>query len=138
LFVIPGLAHFSATKSSGWLQDWLRPIVGSIRWAIIAAVLGGERDPYKLANLADYRVKASREEVARGMEGNWRAEVAFERQQAVDSYHFAHRQIQECDEKLALYLVSLPTRILGIPAQPEDAPESGDAEEKKGEEATKL
>jgi hypothetical protein len=48
----------------------------------------------------------------------------FELQQAVDSYHFAHRQIQECDEKLALYLVSLPTRIPDIPVRSEGAPES--------------
>ena len=62
--------------------------------------------------------------MARSLEGNWRAEVLFELQQAVDSYHFAHRQIQECDEKPALYLVSLPTRILDIPARSEGAPES--------------
>ena len=50
-------------------------ISGTSGQAIIAAVLKGERDPYKLADLADYRVKASREEVARSLEGNWRAEV---------------------------------------------------------------
>jgi hypothetical protein len=27
------------------------------------------------------------------LEGNWRADVLFELQQAVDSYHFAHRQM---------------------------------------------
>ena len=43
-------------------------------------------------------------------EGDWRAEVLFEPQQAVDSYPFAHRQMQECDDKLSLYLPSLPTR----------------------------
>ena len=91
---------------------------------IIAAVLKGERDPYKFADLADYRVKASREEVARSLEGNWRAEVLFELQQAVDSYRFAHRQMQECDEKLALYLTNLPTRTLDIPAPSNPAPET--------------
>jgi transposase len=77
---------------------------------IVTAILQGERDPYKRADLTDYRVKASREEVARSLEGNWRADVLFELQQAVDSYHFAHRQMLECDEKLTLYLVSLPVR----------------------------
>jgi transposase len=70
------------------------------------------------------RVKASREEVARSLEGNWRAEVLFELQQAVDSYRFAHRQMQECDEKLALYLTNLPTRTLDIPAPSNPAPET--------------
>jgi transposase len=62
----------------------------------------GRAGSYKLADLADYRVKASREEVARSLEGNWRVEVLFELQQAVDSYHFAYRQMRECDEKLTL------------------------------------
>ena len=38
-----------------------------------------------------------------GLEGNWREDVLFELQQAVDSYHFAHRQMQECDRKLEGY-----------------------------------
>src|ERR1700722_13114227 len=66
--------------------------------------------PQRRRNRRRYRVKASREEVARSLEGNWRADVLFELQQAVDSYHFAHRQMLECDEKPQLYLVSLPVR----------------------------
>jgi hypothetical protein len=58
--------------------------------------------------------------VARSLEGNWREDVLFELQQAVDSYHFAHRQMQECDRKLEGYLASLPARMLDIPVQPED------------------
>lgn len=42
--------------------------------------------------------------------------MLFELQQAVDSYHFAHRQMQECDEKLKSYLAELPTRTLEMPA----------------------
>jgi transposase len=92
--------------------------------AIIHAILQGERDPSQLADLVDYRVKASREEVARSLEGNWRADVLFELRQAVDSQHFAHRQRQECDDKLAHYLASLPRRTLENPAQSQAAPES--------------
>jgi transposase len=57
--------------------------------------------------------------VARSLEGNWREDVLFELQQAVDSYHFAHRQMQECDGKLEGYLASLPARMLDMPSQPE-------------------
>ena len=77
------------------------PLVGGvprkclpIRWLakgpegqeIIAAILQGERDPWKLADLKHYRVRASREEMARSLEGNWREDVLFELQQAVDSW----------------------------------------------------
>jgi len=104
------------TKMNVQLANVISDISGLSGQAIISAILRGERDPYALADLVNYRVKASREEVARSLEGNWRADVLFELQQAVDSYHFAHGQMQECDDKLTLYLASLPARTLEIPA----------------------
>jgi transposase len=112
------------TKMNVQLANVISDISGLSGQAIIHAILQGERDPFQLADLVDYRVKASREEVARSLEGNWRAEVLFELRQAVDSHHFAHRQMQECDDKLAHYLASLPTRTLENPAQLQAAPES--------------
>jgi transposase len=112
------------TKMNVQLANVISDISGLSGQAIIHAILQGERDPFQLAGLVDYRVKASREEVARSLEGNWRAEVLFELRQAVDSHHFAHRQMQECDDKLAHYLASLPTRTLENPAQLQAAPES--------------
>ena len=103
------------TKMNLQLVNVISDISGLSGQAIISAILRGERDPVQLADLVDYRVKASREEVARSLEGNWRTDVLFELQQAVDSYHFAHRQMLECDEKLTLYLASLPTRTLKLP-----------------------
>jgi transposase len=119
------------TKMNIQLANVISDISGDSGQAILSAVLQGERDPYKLADLADYRIKASREEVARSLEGNWRADVLFELQQAVDSYHFAHRQMRECDEKLTLYLANLPTRMLDIPAQSENVPETAGQKRKK-------
>jgi transposase len=121
----------SMTKMNIQLANAISDISGVSGQAIVAAILGGERDPYKLADLADYRIKASREEVARSLEGNWRPDVLFELQQSVDRYHFAHRQMQECDEKLTLYLASLPTRVLDNPAQSEDAADSRVQKRKK-------
>ncbi|HEV8184004.1 MAG TPA: transposase [Candidatus Angelobacter sp.] len=110
------------TKMNIQLANVISDIHGVSGQAIIGAILKGERDPYKLADLRDYRVRASREEVARSLEGNWREDVLFELRQAVNSYHFLHQQMQECDWKLERYLASLPTRILDVPAQPEGAP----------------
>jgi transposase len=107
------------TKMNVQLANVISDISGLSGQAIISAILQGERDPYELAALVDYLVKASREEVARSLEGNWRNDVLFELQQAVDSYHFAHCQMQACDEKLALNLASLPTRTLEIPTSAE-------------------
>ncbi len=119
------------TKMNVQLANVISDISGLSGQAIVSAILQGERDPFRLADLADYRVKASREEVARSLEGNWRAEVLFELQQAVDSYHFAHRQMQECDQKLALYLGSLPARTLELPAPSQAPPETAVQKRKK-------
>ena len=108
------------TKMNIQLANVISDISGVSGQAIIAGILQGERDLYQLADRKDYRVRASREEIARSLEGNYREEVLFELQQAVDSYHFTHRQMQECDRKLEGYLAQLPTRLLEAPAQPED------------------
>jgi hypothetical protein len=44
---------------------------------ILQAILAGERDGSKLADLADPRVKAIKEQIARSLEGNWRNELPF-------------------------------------------------------------
>jgi transposase len=119
------------TKMNVQLANVISDINGQSGQAIIGAILEGKRDPFELAELADYRIRASREEVARSLEGNWRADVLFELKQAVDSYQFAHLQMKECDEKLELYLASLPTRTLDNPAQLANLPESVAQKRKK-------
>jgi transposase len=112
------------TKMNVQLANVLSDISGVSGQAILGAILKGERDPYKLADLKDQRVRASREEVARSLEGNWREDVLFELQQAVDNHQFAQRQMRECDERLKKYLAVLPERKLaGVQAvaeQPEE------------------
>jgi len=110
------------TKMNVQLANVISDISGVSGQAIIAAILNGERDPYKLADFKHERVQASREEVARSLEGNWRADVLFELQQAVDSYQFAHRQMQECDAKLESYLAMLPSRVIQFADQPDLQP----------------
>jgi len=73
------------TKMNIQLANVISDISGVSGQAIITAILKGERDPYILADLRDHRVKASREEVARSLEGNWREDVLFELHQAVES-----------------------------------------------------
>jgi transposase len=103
------------TKMNVQLANVLSDVSGVSGQAIIAAILAGERDPYKLADLKDGRVRASREEVARSLEGHWREDMLFELQQAVDAYQFAHRQMAKCDDKLQEYLAALPTRNANEP-----------------------
>jgi transposase len=92
------------------LANAVSDISGVTGQAIIRAILQGERDPYRLARMRDYRVRASEEEIARSLEGNWQEDVLFELQQAVDGYDFCQQQIKECDLRLQKYLGSVPSR----------------------------
>jgi transposase len=98
------------TKMNVQLANVISDISGVSGQAIIGAILQGERDPYKLADLRHEGVQASREEVARSLEGNWREDVLFELRQAVQAYQFAHWQMRSCDRQLEQYLTALPTR----------------------------
>lgn len=100
------------------LANTLSDISGVSGQAIIRAILRGERDPFKLAQLRDYRVQASEEEIARSLEGNWQQDVLFELQQAVDGYDFCQQQIKKCDLQLQNYLAQLGSR-------PQMQPEAG-------------
>ena len=110
------------TKMNVQLANVLSDITGVSGQAIIGAILKGERDPWKLADLKHEMVKASREEVARSLEGNWRADLLFELHQAVESYDFAHQQMRACDRELRSFLASLPTRTLERPSQSDSTP----------------
>jgi len=92
------------------LSNAISDISGATGQAIIRAILNGERDPWKLAKLRDRRIKATEEEIARSLEGNWRDDLLFELKQAVDAYDFIQKQIAECDQRLQGLLAALPQR----------------------------
>jgi len=77
---------------------------------IIAAILEGERDPVKLAQLRDERCQHSEEQIALALEGTWRPEHLFELRQAYELYQFHHRQITECDQQVEAELANFPNR----------------------------
>lgn len=82
------------------LHHVLSDITGTSGLAILDAILGGERDPIKLAELRDRRVKSSAETIARALEGDYREEHLFTLRQSLQLYRFLQKQIAECHEKL--------------------------------------
>jgi len=84
----------------------LSDISGKSGKAIIEAILKGERDGEKLAQLADRRVKADKATLAKALTGFWRAEHLFELKQHWESYHHYQEQLQECDRQIDSLLQS--------------------------------
>lgn len=96
----------------------LTDISGASGQAIIRALLAGQRDAKTLAALRDPRCQASEEEIVQTLRGNWKPDVLFELQQAVDAYDFYRLQMAKCDEQLKQYMALLPASQAAMPAPP--------------------
>ena len=110
------------TEMNVQLANVISDISGTTGMAIIQAILDGERDRYKLADLAHPRIQASQEEIARSLEGNWRKELLFLLRQERNLYEIYQRQMKECDQELAAHLKTLDDRAEpGCPLPPPPA-----------------
>ena len=91
------------------MHNAIRDLSGQTGQAIIRALVSGPRDPGKLAALRHWRIPAREEEIIPSLLGNWKPDLWFELQQAVDAYDFYQKQITQCDSQLKQYMVALPT-----------------------------
>lgn len=89
------------------LANVIADVVGASGQAILRAIVSGERNPYVLAGLKNSRVRASDEEIARSLQGTWRAEHLFALRQALDAFDFCGSQLQQCDDEIEAQLQRL-------------------------------
>src|ERR1700693_4034130 len=106
------------TQMNIQLANVISDLSGVTGQTIIRAMVAGERDPQKLAELSDPRIHASREEVAKSLEGNWRPELLFVLQQEVEMRDTYQQRIAECDQQLQKHLASFAGTV---PPQPTEA-----------------
>lgn len=65
------------TEMNIQLANVISDISGTTGMAILRDIVRGERDPEKLARHKHARIRASRQEIARSLEGTWREELLF-------------------------------------------------------------
>src|SRR5262250_1165149 len=87
----------------------LSEITGWSGLRILDAILAGDRDPVALAKLCNWRVRTSRDIVAKALEGDYRPEHVFTLRQSLAGYRYYQNLIGEVDEELNKYLRDLPT-----------------------------
>lgn len=106
------------------LTQVVSDITGQTGLRIIRAILGGEHNPQRLAQLRDQKCKRSVAEIARALEGSYKAEHLFALRQALEAYDFYGRQMSECDQEMErLYRqISPPPDAPNPPANPPPAP----------------
>ncbi len=107
------------TEMNVQLANLISDISGETGLRIIDAILSGQRDPQELAGLKDRRIRASTCELARALQGHWKAEHLFVLEQARLTYAHYQEQITQCDGAIQQQLRAIQGRLSQAPA---DAP----------------
>ena len=100
------------------LQHVISNITGKTGMDIMEAIVGGERNPRKLARLRDPRIKADEKTIAKSLRGHWRDEHSFELTQALELYRAYQGRIAECDWEIEAQLERFEDRSDGEPPAP--------------------
>ena len=95
------------TQMNIQLANVISDVAGVTGQKIVRAIVCGERDPQALAGYRDVRIKASEAEIAKSLEGNWRAEHLFALRQALAGFDFCVSQLLECDTEIERVLTEL-------------------------------
>jgi transposase len=115
------------TQMNVQLANVISDLSGLTGQTIVRAILAGERDPKKLAELSHRQIRASREEIAQSLEGNWRPELLFVLKQEVEMYDAYQQRIAECDRELEAHLKSFADK-----AKSKEAPAGPESNQQKG------
>ena len=93
------------------LHKAITDITGVTGMRIIEAILDGERDPIKLAELRHPNTRSTQETIAKSLEGGWREEHLFSLRQKFELYRIFRQKIAECDRKIEACLGSFESKV---------------------------
>ena len=103
------------TQMNVKLQHVISDITGKTGMDIMQAIVDGERDPRRLAQLRDHRIRADEATIAKSLRGHWREEHIFELSQALELYQVYQGKIAECDREIEAQLERFEDRSDGEP-----------------------
>jgi len=87
-------------------------MAGVAGMAILRSIAAGETDSGKLSGHHVKRMKATREELRRSLEGNYRAEHVFSLRQCLSAFDFYEGQMAECDQQIEQVLAAMTEGVL--------------------------
>ena len=95
------------TQMNIQLTNVISDVVGETGQKILRAIVAGERDGQVLGSMKNVRIRASVDEIAKSLHGNWRAEHLFALKQALGAFDFVGTQLADCDREIEQQLQSL-------------------------------
>lgn len=93
------------------LHHVISDITGKTGMAILDAILQGQRDPQRLAELRDSRIQATPETVAKSLVGDYRPEHIFTLRQSLGCYRHYQQIVAECEQEIAAVLAHFDSQI---------------------------
>jgi transposase len=110
-------------------------IEGVTGMAILRAIVAGERDASKLAQLRDRRCRKSEQEIAEQLRGHWREDHLFSLRQSLEMYDAIQQRIAEYDREIVRKLAVLERQELrGKPVPAGKNRQKAKAIQQRGEE----
>jgi hypothetical protein len=100
------------------LTQVVSDLTGVTGLAILKAIIAGERHPQPLAKLRNPHCHHDEDDIAKALQGTWRAEHLFALQQAVALYEFSHQQLALCDQQIKRHLETFADKSEGQPLPP--------------------
>ena len=107
------------------LPEVVSDITGVTGMTIIQAIVAGARDTVRLAQLRDRRCQHSEEQIAKALQGTWRAEHLFALRQAVNSMTSPTVNSWRATRRLRRISPRFLIRVMGTPCHPDHARASG-------------
>lgn len=89
------------------LGNVITDVVGDTGQKILRAIIAGERDGQVLARFRNSRIRASEDDIAKSLVGNWREAHLFALKQAMALHDAYAERLAECDQELRAMLARL-------------------------------
>jgi transposase len=113
------------TQMNIQLANVISDLSGWTGQRIVRAMLAGERDPQKLAALSHPGIHATRDTIAKSLEGTWQPSLLFVLQQEVAMYDAYQQRIAECDQALEQHLKAFADKVADTAPDVEPSPTTG-------------
>lgn len=97
------------TQMNLQLHHVISDITGKTGLNILRAIVDGERDPKVLASYVDKRIKATKEQIIKSLEGNYLKEHLASLNRYLQLYDFYRKQIDDLDCEIEKLLKTFPS-----------------------------
>jgi transposase len=99
------------TEMNVQIHRVISDITGMTGMSILRAIVAGERDCNKLAQMKHPQIKSSTQEIAKALEGDYSPEHLFALQTALELYDSYQFKIMECDRRVQETLAGFEAKV---------------------------